>query len=140
MRIKKKVTGVAMAMPAGLAIATLISFIITLAGSAAVSHMVSTEKLGAESIGYAAMVILAVAAAMGAWSASSLIRKMRLQVCMLAGASYYAVLLAMTALFFGGRYQGMFTTAVIVLLCCGLVAVTPTNNGKSLKIKKRGYR
>ena len=140
MHAKKKVTGTAMAMPVGLAVAAIISLTITLIGSAVVSYMVAAEKMGVESIGYAANAILAIAAMVGALSANSFIHKMRLQVCMLSGACYYVMLLAITALFFGGRYQGMLTTAIIIILGCGLVAVIPPKNGRTWKFKKRAYR
>ena len=133
MHINKKVTGKAMGIPAGLGIATLISILFTLVGSAAVSYMVSSEKLSVESIGFASMVILAVAAAIGALYASSAIKRMRLQVCLMAGGCFYLSLLAITALFFGGNYQGMLVTAIIILVSCAIIAVLPTSKGRKWK-------
>lgn len=133
MHINKKVTGKAMGIPAGLAIATLISIIITLAGSAATSYLISSEKLSTDAIGFASMVILAVAAAIGAWGACSFIKRMRLQVCMMAGGCFYLSLLAITALFFGGIYQGMLVTAAIIFVTCGVIAIIPIRKGKKWK-------
>ena len=140
MHIAKKVTGRASAIPVGLAIGALISLVITFAGAATTAQMVAMEKIGEGSIGYAAMLIAAVAAAMGAWGAYSAIKRRRLQICMMSGAFYFGMLLAMTALFFGGRYQGMGVTALMILVGCGIVALFPTKSSGKFKRKKRGYR
>ncbi len=136
MKWNKKSVG----MPAGLGLGLLISTVITLAGAAAVSHMVATEKIGEEAVGYGAIVILAVSAAMGAWGAFALIKQLRLQVCMLSGACYYLLLLATTAMFFGGQYQGMGITAIAILAGCALVAFMPTKKGQNWKKVKKAYR
>lgn len=140
MQIRKKVKGAAMTIPAGLGISLLVSMIITLAGAAAASHLIASEKIGEGSIGFAAMVILAIAAIMGAWCAISLVKRLRLQVCMMAGGCYYLTLLAMTALLFGGQYQGMGVTAIVILAGCAVVAFFPTKMGGNRKHKKRAYR
>lgn len=136
MKKKSKVTGTARGIPSGLGLATLISMIVTFAGAAAVSHLISTGKLSEDAIGYAVMVILAVSAAMGAWSAISLIKRLRLQVCLMAGGCYYLILLATTALFFGGQYQGMLIHAIIIAVVCVLIAIIPGKNGSTWKKKK----
>ena len=71
--------------------------------------------------GYCAMAILLLASAAGSAVAEGTIQRLRIQMCLAAGGGYYLCLLAVTALFFGGQYQGMGVTALMVL--CGAVLV-----------------
>ena len=137
---KKKVSGTAMSMPAGLGIGLLVALVITIAGAAITAWLISSEKIGEGSSGYAVMVILALAAGLGALSAVYLIKKQRLQVCMLSGVCYYLSLLAMTALLFGGQYQGMGVSAIVILGICALIAFLPTKNGQIKGKRKKLYR
>lgn len=137
---KKKVKGAAMSLPAGLGVGLLISLVITVAGAAITAWLIASEKIGEGSSGYAVMLILALAAGLGALGAVYFVKKQRLQVCMLTGVSYYLSLLAMTALFFGGQYQGMGVSAIVVLGICTLIAFLPTKNGQPRGKRKRAYR
>lgn len=136
----KKNRGRAMSIPAGIGIALFLSMVITLAGSALAAALVSSERIGEGAIGYASMLTLALAALAGAWIAVILIQRLRLQVSMIFGGCYYLFLLAMTALLFGGQYQGMGVTAIVVLAACALVAFLPMSKSKTWKKKKMSYR
>lgn len=140
MRYNRKMKGTATAIPTGLAIGGLINLIVTMAGSAASAYLVLNQRIGDNGIGYATMVILFVSTVLGAWGAYSCIKKQRLQVCLLSAALYYLLLLAITALFFGGQYQGMGVTALVILVSALTVALFPTKNSIKMKVKKRGYR
>lgn len=137
---KKKVTGTALGIPGGVGLGIVVSLLITLAGAALAAWLIASEKIGEGSIGYAAMVILALASASGALVAVLLTKRLRLQVCMLTGGCYFLTLLAMTALFFGGQYQGMGVSAVIILAMCALVAFLPAKNGRGSVKRKKAYR
>ena len=140
MASKFKRNGRALSIPAGLGIGLLISLVLTFAGAAALSHLIGTEKVGEGAMGYGIMIILAIATAMGAWGATSFIKKMYLQISLMAGGCYYLALLAITALFFGGQYQGMGVTAIIVVISCLAVAFIPRKNGNPFKMRKKAYR
>ena len=86
------------------------------------------------------MVVVALAAAVGAWVSASLIKRLRLQMCMLSGACYLLTLLAITALFFGGQYQGIGVIAIVILFGCAIVAFIPTKNGDFKNKRMKGYR
>lgn len=137
---RKKTTGRAFSIPLGIALALLISLVLTLGGSAAAAALVSAERIGEGAIGYAAMLILAVATLVGAWVSVVFVKRLRLQVAMLFGGCYYLLLLATTALLFGGQYQGMGVTAMIILAASALVAFMPMSNAKTWKKKKMPYR
>ena len=137
---RNKTKGTAWGMPAGLAIGLLISLIITFAGSAATAYLVLGERMGENGIGYASLVILFVSSVMGAWGAVNCIKRQRLQVCLLSAAVYYLSLIAMTAMFFGGQYQGMGFTAIVVVIGVLAVAFFPAKEGRKFRIKKGAYR
>lgn len=138
--MKMKMSGKTMGIPAGIAIGTLISLVISIAGAAVSAWLVSSEKIGEGGIGYAALVVVALAAVSGAWFCTSMIKRLRLQMCMLSGACYFLALLAMTALFFGGQYQGIGAIAVVILCGCAVIAFLPTKNGQFKRKRKKGYR
>lgn len=140
MYAKKKVTGTAMGIPGGLSLGILVSLLITLAGAALTAWLIASEKIGEGSIGYAAMVILAISSAIGALVAVHLVKRMRLQVCMMTGGCYYLTLLAMTALLFGGQYQGMGVSAIVILAGCALIAFLPAKNRQFGLKRKKVYR
>ncbi len=140
MYARKKVTGTTMGIPGGLGLGIFVSLLITLAGAALTAWLIASEKIGEGSIGYAVIVILIVASAMGALVAVSLVKRMRLQVCMLTGVFYYLTLLAMTALMFGGQYQGMGVSALVILAGCTFIAFLPTKNNNLAIKRKKAYR
>ena len=133
----RKVTGTASSMPMGLALAAFISLTVTLAGAAVFASLISKEALGEESIGYCAMVLILAASLLGAAVAVGKIKRRRVYVCLLSGGIYYGILLAMTALFFGGQYQGMGVTAPLVLAGSGLVALLGLRGEKGAKPRRR---
>lgn len=140
MRHNRKIKGTATGIPAGLAIGALISLIITMAGAAVMAYLVLNETVGESGIGYASMIVLFIGAAMGAWGAYSSIKKQRLQICLMSAGVYYLILLAITALFFGGQYQGLGVTALVVLIGTQVVAFFPGKESAKIKFKKHAYR
>lgn len=127
----RKVTGKAMSMPAGIGTGLGISGSITLIGSAVIAWLISGEHLAESAIGYGAMVILLLSSAAGSWAAVLLIKHRRMLVCLISGASYFLLLLACTALFFGGQYQGIGMTALLILAGCGIVILLGLKGEKS---------
>lgn len=136
----RKVTGNASSMPAGLAVGSLAALGITFVGSALAGYLVSSERLPESAIGWCAMVILLVSSVLSAAVAVRKIKHRRVYVCALSGVIYYGVLLAMTALFFGGQYQGMGVTALVVLAGCGIVVLLGLRGEKGGKYRKRKNR
>ena len=135
MTVNRKVTGTAVTMPAGIAIGGGISLFLTIAGAGIVAKLISVEVLRENTIGYGAMMIILLASISGTAIAVSKVKKRMLQVCALVGVVYYMTLLAMTAMFFGGQYQGMGVTALLILAGCGAVVLMA---GRKRKPKKYG--
>ena len=140
MGIKKSSGNKATNLPAGIALGVLFSLVITFAGAAAITQLVTMEKIEDNSIGYGIIAVLLIASMFGAWIAANQTKRLRLQVCLLEGAGYFLVLLTSTALFFGGQYQGIWASGITILLGCTLMAFFPSLGHKKWKAKNRAYR
>ena len=136
MTVNRKVTGTAVTMPVGIGIGCGISLILTILGAGVVAKLISMEVLQETAIGYGAMMIILAATICGGAIAVHKVKKRMLLVSALVGAIYYTVLLAMTALFFGGQYQGMGVTAMLVLAGCGVVVLMSSREKKPRKYWK----
>lgn len=140
MVVNKKVTGKSKPMAVGLAVGCVFALILTLLGAALSANLVLSGKLQVQSIGYAAVVILLLASSMGSWISAIMIKRRWLVVCLGTGGSYYLMLLAITALFFGGQYQGMGVTAMLVLGGCGAVGLLGLKGERGAGKKTKKYR
>ena len=140
MVVNKKVTGKAMSMPAGLALGTGIGLIVTLVMAALGAYLVLGGKLPEKSIGYISMAALLASSALGAIIAATRIKRRWMIVCLSVGTIYYFVLLGWTALFFGGQYQGLGITALLVLIGCGAVGLIGLRKEKGSAKRHRKYR
>lgn len=115
MTANRKVTGKANSIPGGLAVSAAMSMLITLAVVAIGGYLLSKEIVAQEQIGYCSMVALLAGSVLGAVTAAQKIKHQKLLVGVLNGVVYYLMLLALTALFFSGQYQGMGVTLLLVL-------------------------
>lgn len=140
MVINKKITGRAQPMPAGFAIGLAVGLTLTLVGTSIVANMILSEKIAESAIGYGAIVILLISSAIDAWLAAALIKRRWMIVCLGAGGIYYLTLLGITALFFGGQYQGMGVTALVVLGGCGAVGVLGLKGENAGGKRRKKYR
>jgi len=112
-----KHTGRASSMPKGLLTGLICALIITLAGTTATAKLVEHQHLALEKTGYAVMLIIIAASWFGSWISNKMIRHQKIKVCMLSAICVYLLLLAITALFFGGQYDGAGETALLIF--CG---------------------
>ncbi|MBE6958790.1 MAG: DUF3792 family protein [Ruminococcaceae bacterium] len=135
-RTKKAELGI----PGGLALAILVSVVVTLTGSAVMAILIAGGTVGEGSGSAAASCIQALSAALGALTATACVKKMRLQICLLSGLVYYLVLLGITALFFEGEYAGFGRSALMVLLGCGIIAFWPSKKSHTGWKRRKSYR
>lgn len=137
-----KVTGTSSSIPEGITLGVVAALLLSLIGAVVTAYLINGEIVKQDSVGTAALIILVLAAAGGAVLAMWRIKRLRMQICLLTGLCYYLTLLAMTALFFGGQYQGMGVAALAVLAGSGLVALLGMREKKigKLKHKKVAYR
>ncbi len=130
-------SGKAYAMPAGIGLGILAAIIITLLGAILLTGMIAGERMELEALGYAIMAVLFLGGLVGAVVAMLAVKHRKLQVCMLTGAGYYLVLLASNAMFFGGQYEGLLTTALLILAASGVTAIIGSREAKAGKIRRR---
>lgn len=140
MTANKKVTGKASSIPGGLASGGIVSIAITVAGAMGAAWLIGNEKLQENQIGYCSMFILLASSFLGAKTAAAKIKHRILYMSILSGVIYYAVLLAITAIFFGGQYQAMGVTGLLVLAgsaCGALISPKGKRGGRKQHIGHR---
>lgn len=126
-------TATTASMPGGLAVGGGVSLGITLLLSAVLAWLVHRETMTMENIGYGILAMLLLASFLGAETAFGQIRRQRLLVCGLSGLIYFALLLSITALFFGGQYSGVGVTALLILAGSGAAALLGLRQGRGGK-------
>ena len=115
----RKVTGRASGVPAGLAIGAGTGIIVTVVLSAVMAHLIAKEIIEMNTVGYGSILILLLASVVGGWTAVKKIKKMPMEMALANGAAYFIILVLLTAVVYGGRYQGMGVT----FLCVGIGSV-----------------
>lgn len=125
-------TGRSVSMPRGLGYGVLSCLGMTVLGIAFLSKMVDAEKISWETIGYGVMVILFGSAFLGAKIACNSIKRRYFLVCLCLGIVYFACLMMITGLFFGGQYQAVGET--------GLLILGGSISAMLLRIRKKGRR
>ena len=123
----KKITGRATSLPAGLAIGAVCSLAATLILTAILAKLVEAETLPVEKV---------VSSFAGAMISCGRIKRQRMLVCIVSGVIYFAMLMSMTALFFGGQYSAVGTTALLVLAGSGAAALLGLRQGRGAKRTK----
>jgi len=136
MTVNKKPTGRAKTMAAGLAMGGCISLGITLLEIWILAMLISKDAVAQENTGYGIMMVLLTASWIGSLTAITLIKRQKLLVAALSGLAYFCVLLAITALFFGGQYSGAGETGLLIF-CGSMLGFLMRYPEKTLKRKSR---
>ena len=126
---KLKITGRAMSMPAGLLTGLAVSVGITILGTAIIAKMLDTEKLREGLTGYAVMAVLLVSSFAGTLISCRKVKRQYLVVCGVSAMLYFLVLLGITALFFGGQYEAVGVSGLLVL-CGSILALMTGGQGR----------
>lgn len=120
MAIQKPQNGRATSTVRGLMIGLAVDLIVTLLSAAILAKMIDKEIMALENVGYAIIPILLFSSFIGAYIACQRIKRQKLVVSMLSGLLYWTALIAVTALFFGGKYESVAVTATFVLAGCSI--------------------
>ena len=134
----QQVKGRAVSIPGGLAIGAAVSMVVTIIIAAIGANLVMNQILPQENIGYCSLFALLAGGITGAITASAKVKHRKLVVCLLSGLVYYVILLSMTALFFGGQYEGMGVTLITVAIATVAAAMISSREGKQKK--HRGHK
>lgn len=136
MTIQQKATGRASSIPAGLAAGAAVSVLVTLAVCMIGGWMIGSEMIPQEQTGYCAITALLASVILGSMAACKKTRRKKLAVCLSSAGIYYAILVAITIIFFDGSFQGMGVTLVTVVIG-SLIALLLTNRGEKRSSGKR---
>ena len=123
-------TGRALSMPTGLATGLSIGLATTVILSALLAKLVSTEKVEWGSVGYGIMIILLITSVIDSKATCFMIKRRKPIGCLLAGLLYWLSLIMITALFFGGQYDGMGVTGVVVFCGSAIVCLLESKGEK----------
>lgn len=110
----RKRTGRAVTMPVGLAWGAVANILGTLAGAVIAAKLMDAGTIKENTVGYAVLITLLLSSYIGSKVAVNKIKRQRVVVCVLSGLVYFLVLLSMTALLFGGQYEAVGVTGVLV--------------------------
>lgn len=129
------------AMPAAIGIGMAVSMISTLLFSAVLAALIAGGRISPDSMGYGVLGILMMSAILGALAACAKVPGKRMIVSGASSAGYLLLLLCVTALFFGGEYQGVVATALVIFGGGIISALLPAGQGRGRKRpgKKRRY-
>ena len=139
MVVNRKPTGTAKSMPVGLAIGWTAAILITAAACGVLAELILSGKAGWGTMGYGAMGTLLAASYAGAAVSCRMIMHRKLLVCILSGVIYLCSLTMITALMFGGKFDAVWVTALLVAggtAAAGLVHCAE-KGGNGRKRKKR---
>lgn len=122
-------SGKASSIPAGLAWGAVVSTSLTLLLAVVIAVLIDTGRLLWDNVGYGIMAMLFISSFAGAKVSNSKIKRQRLMVSAMFATVYLGMLIAATALFFGGQYHGVGVTTLLVF-CGSLTSVLLGKEGK----------
>lgn len=137
----KKATGKAASFPAGLATGAAVSVTVMLASIAVLTTLISKEMLQWEKVGYGIMLLLIISSWAGASVSCYRIKHQLLLVAALSGVLFFAILIGITALFFGGQFHAVGVTGLLTVgsaVAAGLISAR--GEGRKAYKKRRAFR
>lgn len=136
----KKVMGKAGSVPKGLAIGTVAALLITILFAVGMTQLILAEKISEMAMGYGAMIVMPLASAVSALIATGVIKRRRMQICLLAGLAYFIVLGIINVVFFGGQFSGVAVSVLLILLGAFAVGLLGARGEKGRGKRRKNYR
>jgi len=130
---KEKSIPLAVGMGAGISMAAM------LIGTLVVALMVTNQTIGEDATGYGVIIVTVLSAIIGSTVSILIARSRVLILSLLTSISFAMILLAMTALFFGGQYSGVPVTILVIIgsgVSVALIAGKYLNQPKSYRRKR----
>jgi len=140
MVVNQKPTGTAKSMPIGLAYGWGTSVGVTALLCALLAILILNGKIGWETAGYGAIVMIAGSAYVGAAVSCRMIKHRKLIVCLMSGAIYLCTLLGTTALLFGRVQGSMWVTVMLIVGGTTAAALVHSAEKKSPRQGRRKRR
>ena len=132
--MKTIISGKSSSVPSGIMIGALLAMGITVIGSAIIAKMVDLGYIQQRNVGYGIMVMLVAASYAGVTISCKRIRRRFLMTALLTAIVYWLFLLGITALFFGGQYDAILETGLLIV--CGSVIALLSIIGHKKSTKK----
>ena len=117
-----------------------VSLVINIIMSALFAWLISAEYVQENWVGYGAMLTLMLSSDLGALMGVMKAKSKWLLIASLTAAGYYLSLLVMNILFFDGRLQGVWETALVVMAGAGFVILAGLKEGKTRRTRLRKYK
>lgn len=131
-----KTQGRASSLPGGILQGLMMGCMITILFLAVSATLIQKEILPMKNIGYCIMVTLFAAAFISAKTASGKVQRQKGAVCLLSGFVYFALLLGMTALLFGGQFGAVGATGGMV--AAGSICALLLQGNGEIHVRKKG--
>lgn len=133
----RKVTGRARSIPVGMAVGWGIGLLVTVSAAAILTQIILSGAMSERMTGVGAYLILPMAAALDALVAASMIKRRWAQVCLGAGGLYFLTLLGISALLFGGQYQGVGISLLLIMGSSAAVGMLGSKREKHTSGKRK---
>ena len=127
----KRMKGKTLSLPVGIGIGIAVSMALTVGGAMLLAVLINGEQMGFASLSTAISLIHLIASFAGTYLATALTQQKKLITASATAAGYLIVLLGMTALLFGGQYEGVWLSLLMVLLGAGCVILLDLRGSKS---------
>ena len=132
----KKITGRAPSLGKSAAAGILLGAVWTLICAMVLAKLIDSGVMPMEKVGYGSMAAVLSAVFAGASLAGRKAGHMVIQAAAISGAGYFLCLLLVNAFFFGGSYNGMTVTFVLIVLAT-TAAILAAGKGSGRHRRKR---
>lgn len=126
-------------LPLSIAFGVLTGMIVTFLGALLMTYLTNTESMQLQTMTTLSAITQLVAAAVGVFVSTMLVRERQLITGMVTAAAYFLILLAGTAMFFGGEYDNVGVGA-LVIMAAGSMVVLLRMRGKKKPAHRRKIR
>lgn len=136
---KKEYQNTGKSIPFAIGVGTGISLVVMMLGILITALLLMNETIKESAIGYGVMIITIVSAIAGCATTVTLARNRILVLSICTAFVFALLLLAITALFFGGQYNGVWVTMLMIIgssVAVALVAGKHLNRPKAYRKKK----
>lgn len=133
----KQRSGRASSIPAGLGAGAVVSVLVTMVGTAVLAKLLDQETIRWEAVGYGILFMVMLSAMLGGITAMKKIKRQPGIVCLLSGFVYWGILLSITALFFGGQYEAVGVTLLLIAGGSGCAFLLCAKQGRGGNRQKR---
>lgn len=137
---KKEYGNMEKSIPAAIGIGALISLLTMIIGTAVMTLLLANQTIEENTVGYGVLLVIILSVVIGSTVSILLARSRVLIVSLCTALTFALVLLAMTAMFFGGQYSGVPVTLLVMAgsaISVALIAGKYINKPKPYRKKSK---